>query len=266
MKDMAKKISAAAVSSTMPWKKIPKYLLPFVVVFIVVAVFFIAQYTASLLVSIYPFAAGYNSAQASTWLDNSITAQFVYVVLAEAFTVGLIYLLLKHYNRGLRTLGLNSPKWKYLLFALIAYPVYLLIYFLLFNILSHVFTGLNVNQVQQIGFNSVHGSYQLILTFISLVILPPIAEEVLFRGFMFEGLKRSMSPVLAGVITSAIFAAAHLPEGASHLLWIGALDTFTLSLVLVYLKQKTKSLWPGIILHALKNLVAFISLFLLTPR
>lgn len=263
---MKKKSKTAEVSTSTPWQKIPKYLLPFVIVFIVAIVFFVAQYAASLLVSIYPFAAGYNAAQASTWLDNSITAQFIYILLAETFTVGLIYLLLRHYKRDLRTIGLNSPKWKYLIFAIIGYPVYLIGYLVLFNIFSHVFPALNANQVQQIGFNSVHGPYQLILTFISLVILPPIAEEILFRGFMFEGLKKSMSPIFAGLITSAIFASAHLPEGASHLLWIGALDTFTLSLVLVYLKQKTKSLWPGIILHALKNLVAFITLFLLTTR
>ena len=73
--------------------------------------------------------------------------------------------------------------------------------------------------------------------------------------------------VYAGILTSVIFAAAHLPEGGgSGLFWIGAIDVFTLSLVLVFLKQKTKSLWPGICLHAIKNLVAFISLFVLTSR
>ena len=47
------------------------------------------------------------------------------------------------------------------------------------------------------------------------------------------------------------------------LLWVAALDTFTLSMVLCYLRQETDSLWPGILLHALKNCIAFITLFVL---
>jgi membrane protease YdiL (CAAX protease family) len=47
---------------------------------------------------------------------------------------------------------------------------------------------------------------------------------------------------------------------------VAALDTFTLSLVLCYLRQKTDSLWPGIMLHALKNGLAFMSLFLIAAH
>ena len=46
-------------------------------------------------------------------------------------------------------------------------------------------------------------------------------------------------------------------------LWIGALDTFILSLFLVFLREATGNLWAGITLHATKNLVAFITLFII---
>jgi membrane protease YdiL (CAAX protease family) len=72
-------------------------------------------------------------------------------------------------------------------------------------------------------------------------------------------------PVLsAALLTSAIFAAAHLPEGGSGgPLYIAAIDTFILSLVLIYLRIKTGNLWASITLHALKNGVAFVALFVL---
>ena len=127
--------------------------------------------------------------------------------------------------------------------------------------------GLNVNQQQDIGFTNVHGAGALILTFISLVILPPLAEEIMVRGFLYSTLKKAMPALSAVLLTSALFAAAHLPEGgAAGPLYIAALDTFVLSLVLIYLREKTGSLWGSITLHATKNGIAFVALFALHVR
>jgi membrane protease YdiL (CAAX protease family) len=195
-----------------------------------------------------------------------VTAQFFFVLLAEGLSVVFVYLILRHFKKDLRSIGFNKFRPIYLFYALVAYPAYLLLYIVLLAIVQH-FTSINLSQAQQIGFTTVHGSYQLIITFLSLVVIPPIAEEILFRGFLFEGLKKAIRPLYAGLLVSAIFAAAHLPEGGSAgPLWIGAIDTFSLSLVLVFLKQRTKSLVPGIFLHASKNAVAFTYLFLLHGR
>jgi len=95
-------------------------------------------------------------------------------------------------------------------------------------------------------------------------VLPPLVEETVFRGFVFAGLRNKLKFVWAALATSALFASAHLQIGNGQpLLWVAALDTFTLSLVLCYLREKTDSLWPGILLHALKNGIAFLSLFVL---
>jgi membrane protease YdiL (CAAX protease family) len=61
-----------------------------------------------------------------------------------------------------------------------------------------------------------------------------------------------------------LFAVAHLQFGSgAPLLWIAAIDTFVLSLFLIYLKDKTDSLWAPILLHMLKNFIAFMALFVL---
>ena len=254
-------------SESRPWEKIPKWLLPLAVILIVGVIFFVSQYAASFLLSIYALARGWSAAQANTWLNNSVLAQFLFVLIFESLSVGLLYLLLKRYKRNLGSIGLKKPRLIDGGWALLAYPLYLVVYLIIISVVTHFYHGININQGQQIGFNSVHGGLQLSLTFLSLVILPPIAEELLFRGFLFEGLKKVMPVVWAGLLTSVVFAAAHLPEGSgSGPFWIGAIDVFILSLGLVYLKQKTKTLWPGIFLHVIKNLVAFISLFLITNR
>ena len=69
--------------------------------------------------------------------------------------------------------------------------------------------------------------------------------------------------VPAAIITSLMFAVGHLQFGSgAPLLWVAALDTFVLSLVLCYIREKTDSLWPGIFIHAIKNALAFSVLFL----
>lgn len=256
----------AGQSENKPWERIPRWLLPLALIITVGIIYFVSQYASSFILSIYAAIRGWNTATANSWLSSSVTAQFFYVLFFESFTVALLYFILKHYGRSLKTIGLKVLRLRDGGFALLAFPVYLVVYLIVVAIIQHIYPGINVYQSQNIGFNSVHGDYQLALTFVSLVILPPFAEELLFRGFLFEGLKKAMPVIYAGLLTSVLFAVAHLPEGSGGLFWIGAIDIFILSLVLVYLKQKTKSLWPGIFLHALKNLVAFISLFLLTNR
>lgn len=94
--------------------------------------------------------------------------------------------------------------------------------------------------------------------------LPPLVEELLMRGFLYKGLKNGLRRAWAVLITSALFAIAHLQFGSgSALLWAAAIDTFVLSLVLIYLVEKSRSLWPAIGVHAMKNGFAFLFLFVI---
>jgi membrane protease YdiL (CAAX protease family) len=72
-----------------------------------------------------------------------------------------------------------------------------------------------------------------------------------------------MNKIIAALITSILFALPHLFESSSGLLWVAGCDTFILSMVLVYVREKTDKLWASMLIHALKNFVAFASLYLL---
>jgi membrane protease YdiL (CAAX protease family) len=64
------------------------------------------------------------------------------------------------------------------------------------------------------------------------------------------------------LVTSLLFGLAHLQSGDNGaLIWGAALDTFILSLVLVYLRESTGALYAGILIHSLNNLLAFFSHF-----
>jgi hypothetical protein len=254
--DSVKPQRAAAI----PWN--PVWALLFIVI-----LYFGSQAIGAVIASIYPLFKHWSHTQAIDWLNNSVGAQFVYILVAEAVTVGAIYVFLRLYKQGFASIGLKRPRWIDPLYGLAALPLYFVLYLSSVAVVSHFVPSLNVNEQQQIGFNSVHGAVQLGMAFISLVILPPLAEEIMVRGLLYSSLKKALPTIYAVLATSAIFAAAHLPEGgAAGPLYIAALDTFVLSLVLIYLREKTGSLWASITLHALKNGVAFTALFAFHAR
>ncbi len=226
--------------------------------------FVAAQVLASVLVAVYPHLRGWDRTTGQNWMVHSIVAQFWFVLFAEVLTFGAVWWFVHLRRASLRAIGWRKPRWWDIVLAFNGIFVYFVLYFVVLTVVQSLIPSLNVNQKQELGFDNVLGDTNLVLTFLSLVVLPPVAEETVFRGFIFTGLRNRLSWVWAAVITSLLFAVAHLEFGTGQpLLWTAAIDTFILSLVLCYLRQKTNSLWPGILVHALKNGVAFTVLYLI---
>lgn len=231
-------------------------------VFVGLIALFGSQIIAGLIMSFYPLIRHWSASQGNNWLNNSTAAQFIYVVLAETMAVYLVYWFLKKYHHvSLKTIGLRKPKLSDPVIGLIGMPAYLVIYLVLVKVVTIFAPQLNVSEKQQLGFNGVNGPANIVMAFLALVVLPPIAEEIIFRGLIYTSLRQRLSLWVSAIITSLLFAAGHLLEGGSAgPLYIAGIDTFSLSLVLVYIREKTGGLYAGMTLHALKNLIAFIAL------
>ena len=65
-----------------------------------------------------PEGAAYLVGQAVDWLDQSIGAQFVFILLASVFMVGAIYLFLRRHKLGLAAIGLKRPRWSDMAYGL----------------------------------------------------------------------------------------------------------------------------------------------------
>lgn len=208
-------------------------------------------------------ALGMSSAAIGDWL-GTIHGQFIFTAAAEILMFGSIIFYLRQRGAKLETIGLNNPKRKYLLYVLLGTIGYFFLYFVVVTVVALVVPSLNLEQEQDLGFNNPAGMMQLVMVFLSLVVLPPIAEETVFRGFMFAGLRTKMTFTLSAVVTSFLFAIGHLQIGqGTPLLWIAGIDTFVLSMVLCYVREKTGSIWPTIGIHMVKNLVAFTFLYVI---
>ena len=82
--------------------------------------------------------------------------------------------------------------------------------------------------------------------FIVGAVFAPLVEEIFFRGFLFQGFRARYGWVTGMLLSSAIFAAAHLDL-------VALIPTFILGCLLAYVYHRSNSLWPGIILHFLVN-------------
>ncbi len=87
---------------------------------------------------------------------------------------------------------------------------------------------------------------------IAVGIFAPIAEEMFFRGLIYTRLKQGMIPILAALISSFLF-------GASHGSFIWILNAMVAGLYLVWLFEKSSSLYPCIIFHSVNNILAFLN-------
>lgn len=88
--------------------------------------------------------------------------------------------------------------------------------------------------------------------FITVCILAPILEEILFRGIILRGLfQQGVSPIIAIALSSLLFGLAHMNPWQ----FLGA---GLLGAVFGFVYYRTKALWICIFLHALNNTVSFI--------
>jgi membrane protease YdiL (CAAX protease family) len=94
-----------------------------------------------------------------------------------------------------------------------------------------------------------HSAFGAAMFLLVAVVMAPLFEEIVFRGFLFRGFANSWGWVWGAVASAAIFGAAHLQ-----------LDVFlplaALGFVLAWAYHRTGSLWTSITMHALFNLIA----------
>jgi len=90
----------------------------------------------------------------------------------------------------------------------------------------------------------------LSLLWIAVIIAAPIFEELLFRGYLFEGIKQTAVGINGAiVITSASWAIIHLQYESFEVITI-----FLIGIILGVAKVKSRSLYIPIAMHMLMNL------------
>lgn len=166
----------------------------------------------------------------------------------------LSYLLCTDRNEmGLRGL----PTWTDIGLAPIGFVVYLILAFalmLVFNLLP----WFDANQIQETGLDSCISIADAIIAYLKLAVIAPIIEEIIFRGWLYGKLRNCLlakfsdrtSMLVSIFIVSLVF-------GMLHGQWNAGVNMFAMSIVLCGLRETTGTIYSGILMHIIKNGVAF---------
>ena len=196
---------------------------------------------------------------------NTVLSVVAYI-LSLIVVVGVPFLVKKR-RTTLSDLGVNDwPTFLEIFISPFAFVAYFLLTMVAMSIARVVFL-VDMQQKQAIPFSQsmLATHWQFIMAFVVLVVLAPIVEELLYRGYLYGKLRNSFSIWLSIIITSIAFGAAHLWVGPDlPLQWAVAVDTFTLSLVMCATREYTGAIWVPIMMHMAKNGIAFYFLFVNT--
>ncbi len=183
------------------------------------------------------------------------TAGAIVYILTILVVIGVPWLL-KRRATTREELGLSRlPTWLDIGLTPVGFIVYVLFSGTLLYAAQNILTFIDFDQAQDVGFGQLTQQFEYVLAFFTLVVLAPIAEEVLFRGYLLSKLRGHVATWIAVLITSLLF-------GLVHFAWNVGIDVFALSIVLCVVTIWTKSLWPAILIHMLKNGIAFYFLFI----
>lgn len=193
---------------------------------------------------------------------QTIVSVFVYV-LAIAIAIGVPWVALGQRLKW-RDIGLAQqlPRWRDIGLAPVAFILSLIVTGIAMYIASLVIPGVDLATKQQVGFENLTQRYEMLLAFFTLVVLAPVCEELLFRGYLYGRIRRYYNATWTIVLTALVFGAMHVYAGPGMpLQWNVMIATVVLAVFIGALREYTGSIWAGILVHMLKNGVAFFVLF-----
>ena len=146
------------------------------------------------------------------------------------------------------------PTWTDMLLAPIGFVVTLFAAGGLTLLMKAILPGVNWEQTQEVGYSNLYQLSDFVMAFVCLVILAPLCEEIIFRGWLYGKLRFKMPALPAILIVSVLF-------GIMHGQWNVGVTVFAMSLGMCVLREFTGTIWAGVLLHMIKNGIAFYFLF-----
>lgn len=194
------------------------------------------------------------------WLSNVGNAVYQVIVYAAALLV-IIFVPWKLFKKKTTRdeLGLRGlPTWTDVLLAPIGFIVTIILSAALTALMMAILPGINWQETQQVGYDrgTLYRFSDFALAFSCLVILAPVCEEIIFRGWLYGKLRFRMPAVPAILITSVLF-------GIMHGQWNVGVTVFAMSLGMCVMRELTGTIWGGVLLHMIKNGIAFYFLFII---
>jgi len=169
------------------------------------------------------------------------------IVLSEALILPpLVFIILRRRLPLNATFRLQSVPFRTLRDALLIGLGITVMIDELYSLLELVFP-LPDSIAQSMGFFTFNNGSEALLVILGVVVIGPLVEELVFRGFFQQQLEQVYrNAIVAVLLSSLLFTFLHFNPWWS-------LQIYILGLVLGYLAWRTGSIWPPIVIHATVN-------------
>ena len=174
-----------------------------------------------------------------------------------AYTIGLLLaLLVLRYLLGRRQLGwrhvgvTGGLSSKSVLYAFIGWLVGFFLYYIVEISLNRIGIRMFWNEGDFFGLDT---PWRVIGICFAALIVAPIAEEILYRGYVLQALLAKLPTVLAVLLSALIFASIHIGIGPGMVIYL-----FLGAIIPAYLFIRFRSIYPCVLMHFLNNIVAYV--------
>jgi membrane protease YdiL (CAAX protease family) len=178
---------------------------------------------------------------------GAVVAGSVLVGLPAALLV--LWLATRLARRSFRSyLALRRPSLKEIVFALAASALLLVVLDAIAWLAGYPLSP----DFALVSMRTARDSGLVWLVMLGFCVGAPIAEEFIFRGFVFRGWSTTfLGPVGAILLTAALFAIIHVQYA-----WFYIAGIFLIGVLFGYLRYRSGSTWLTVITHAFYNLMA----------
>jgi membrane protease YdiL (CAAX protease family) len=186
---------------------------------------------------------------------QKVSIELLLLGMAQNFSIIILIfgVLATRRVNPLAAFGLHWPEWrKGFAIAGTAWLAILPIVFLLQLVMGEVF-GKDAAQETVLFFKENPNILSRGALVFLAVVVAPLAEEIIFRGYIYGVMRRYGGKWVGMVLSSLIFALAHF-----HIPSIPGL--FVLAVALVFVYEKTGSLWATMAIHSAFNSLSILGL------
>lgn len=178
---------------------------------------------------------------------------FAFAVYTIGLLVALLVLryLLSRRQLGWRNVGVTGGlSGKSVLYAFVGWLVAFFLYYIVETSLTSVGIRMFWNEGDFFGLDT---PWRVIGICFATLVIAPIAEEILYRGYVLQALLAKFSTTLAVLLSALIFASIHISIGPGMVVYL-----FLGGLIPAFLFIRFRNIYPCVLMHFLNNIVAYV--------
>ena len=182
--------------------------------------------------------------------DSLYAGTLTGLLMAIIFTAGVYVIALRPHNLSWRAVGFNTFQnsyWKSIIF----WTATLIVISILIIILMELLGGTTENTKTESLQNNM-GIWSILIAFVSAAIISPIYEEIFYRGFLYRWFRVKWGVPAGILLSSFVFMLVHIPTYNTLPI------NFLSGVIFSWTYEKTKSIYPGMIIHAVFNGIAVV--------